>query len=146
MQTDLKRFSLVKPTLSTRYHIDFSWWSQNDRDWRIFLRGYLAPEDLETMEGSQEDQLFDLIDPQTAEVHRVDGFQHLLITKYADREDFITETTSLVEGIFRTFLTNGNSPLNSEELAARLSRPPVTILKTLSGPRIYKGVRPILGG
>jgi hypothetical protein len=70
----------------------------------------------------------------------------MLITKYANRADFITESTSLVESIFRLFLTNGNSPLNSEELGEKLSRPPLTILKTLSGPRIYKGMRPLLGG
>ena len=145
MQTDPKRPSLVKPTLATPYHIDFEWWGQNERDWKIYLRGYLSPEDQETLSGADEDQLFDLVDPTTAEVSRVDGMQHLLITKYANRDDFISETTSLVESIFRLFLTNGNSPLNSEEMAERLARPPMTILKTLSGPRVFKGVRPLLG-
>jgi len=36
---EFKRFSLVKPTLQTRFHIDFNWWSQNDRNWRVI---YLA--------------------------------------------------------------------------------------------------------
>ena len=145
MQTEGKRLSLVKPTLSTPFHIDFEWWSQSERDWKIYLRGYLSPEDQETLTGADEDALFDLVDPVTAEISQVDGMQHLLITKYANREDFISETTSLVESIFRLFLTNGNSPLNSEEMAERLSRPPMTILKTLSGPRVFKGVRPLLG-
>ena len=26
-----KRFSLVKPTVNTPFHIDFEWWRQNDR-------------------------------------------------------------------------------------------------------------------
>lgn len=145
MQTEGKRLSIVKPTLATPYHIDFEWWGQNERDWRIYLRGYLSAEDQETLSDADEDILFDLVDPATAEVSRVDGMQHLLITKYANREDFISETTSLVESIFRLFLTNGNAPLNSEEMAERLSRPPMTILKTLSGPRVFKGVRPLLG-
>jgi hypothetical protein len=143
--TDAKRLSLVKPTLTTPFHIDFEWWSQSDRDWRIYLRGYLSPEDQDQLSQADEDQLFDLIDPATAGVTRVDGMQHLLITKYADRADFMSETTSLVESIFRLFLTNGNSPLNPEEMAEKLSRPPMTILRTLSGPRVYKGVRPLLG-
>jgi hypothetical protein len=146
MQMEARRISLVKPTLGTPFHIDFTWWSQNDRDWKIYLRGYLSEEDQEKLSSSDEVQWFDIIDPMTAEVTRVDGMQHMLITKYANRADFITESTSLVESIFRLFLTNGNSPLNSEELGEKLSRPPLTILKTLSGPRIYKGMRPLLGG
>ncbi|MDX1435740.1 MAG: hypothetical protein R3335_02945 [Anaerolineales bacterium] len=145
MQADAKRLSLVKPTLATPFHIDFEWWSQSDRDWKIYLRGYLSEEDQEKLSEADEDQLFDLVDPATAEVTRVDGMQHLLITKYANRAEFISETTSLVESIFRLLLTNGNSPLNAEEMAEKLSRPPMTILRTLSGPRVYKGVRPLIG-
>lgn len=146
MQTEIKRFSVVKPTLGTPFHIDFTWWSQNDRDWRIYLRGYITEEDQEAFPDIDEEKHYDIIDPVTAEIHRVDGLQHLLINKYADREEFISETTSLVESIFRLFLTNGNTPLNSEEMAERLNRPPLTILKTLSGPRVYKGLRPIPTG
>jgi hypothetical protein len=146
MQMDARRISLVKPTLATPFHIDFTWWSQHDRDWKIYLRGYLSEDDQQKLLDADGEQLFDIIDPLTAEVTRVDGIQHLLITKYANRADFITESTSLVESIFRLFLTNGNLPLNSDELGERLSRPALTILKTLSGPRIYKGMRPLLGG
>ena len=143
MQNEGKRFSLVKPTLQTPFHIDFEWWSQHDRSWRIYLRGYLSPEDQESFSDSEEVELVDLVDEDTAEVHQVDGLQHLLITRYARKEDFITETTSLIEAIFRLFLANGNSPLSPEELADRLGRPPRTILRTLSGPRVYKGMRPL---
>ena len=41
---EIKRMSLVKPTVKTRFHIDFDWWSQNDRDWRVYLRSFLCPE------------------------------------------------------------------------------------------------------
>ena len=143
MQNEMKRFSLVKPTLQTPFHIDFEWWSQNDRSWRIYLRGYLSEEDQEAFSDSEEVELVDLVDEETAEVHRVDGLQHLLITRYARREDFITETTSLIESIFRLLLANGNNPLTPEELAEKLGRPPRTILRTLSGPRVYKGMRPL---
>ncbi len=142
--TAAKPFSIVKPTLQTPFHIDFEWWKQNDRDWRIYLRGYLAPEDQAALSDSEETTEIDLIDPETAEVHPVDGLQHLLITRYANRSDFISETTSLIESIFRIFLTNGNAPLTPEELAQRLGRPSDVILRTLSGPRVYKGLRPYL--
>jgi hypothetical protein len=52
--------------------------------------------------------------------------------------------TALVEAVFRTFLANGNSPLSSQQLAERLGRPANTILVTLSGARVYRGIRPIL--
>jgi hypothetical protein len=44
--------------------------------------------------------------------------------------------------VFRLFLSNGNAPMTSQELGARLKRPPETILRTLAGPRVYKGLRP----
>ena len=144
MQGELKRFSLVKPTLQTPFHIDFDWWRQNDRNWRIYLRGYLTPEDEKAYIDSDKEAKVDLIDPETAEVHQVDGLQHILISRYAQRDDFITETTSLIEAIFRLFLATGNTPMSAEDLAERLARHPRTILRTLSGPRVYKGMRPIL--
>jgi hypothetical protein len=33
--TELKRPSLVKPSLQTRFHIDFDWWRKERRDWRL---------------------------------------------------------------------------------------------------------------
>jgi hypothetical protein len=72
----------------------------------------------------------------------VDGLQHILISHCAQTEDFITERTSLVESIFRTFLAGGNTPLTPDELGEKLNRPPMTILRMLSGRRVYKGIRP----
>ena len=42
------------------------------------------------------------------------------------------------------FLVNGNAPMSAEELGARLRRPPETILRTLAGPRVYRGIRPVV--
>jgi hypothetical protein len=33
----IQRPSLIKPNLNTPFHIDFSWWKENDNNWRIFL-------------------------------------------------------------------------------------------------------------
>jgi hypothetical protein len=139
---EAKRFSLVKPTLETRFHIDFGWWSQNDRNWRIDLQGFLCPDHQEAFSDSASEELVDWVDPDTAEVQQVDGLQHVLISHCAREPGFITEQTSLVEGVFRLFLANGNTPLTPVELAEHLSRPPETILRTLSGMRVYKGLRP----
>ncbi len=141
--TETKRFSLVKPTLDTLYHIDYDWWKQNDREWRVHMISCLSPEHQELFSKLKGNDTVDWVDPQTAEVQRVDGLQHLLITDYANRDDFITERTSLVEAIFRLFLVNGNTPLTAVDLGDRLNRPPLMILRTISGIRVYKGIRPV---
>jgi hypothetical protein len=139
---ELKRFSLVKPTLQTRFHIDFDWWGQNDRNWRIDLVSFLCPEHQETFSGVREDNVIDWVDPETAEVQQVDGLQHILITHCAKQARFIEDRTSLVESAFRLFLSNGNTPLTPVELADQMGRSPTVILQTLSGARVYKGLRP----
>ncbi len=142
--TEIKRMSLVKPTLETSFHIDFDWWRKNDQDWRVYLRSNLCPEHQKIFLDRNFDDQVDWIDPQTAEVQRVDGMQHILITHCAKQPGFIQDHSALVDAAFRVFLANGNQPLSSIELGERLNRPPVTILKTLSGIRVYKGIRPCL--
>lgn len=137
-----KRYSLLKPTLQTPFHIDFEWWRQNERDWHVYLRSLLCPEHQGALEELREGMMIDWVDPQTAEVKPVDGIQHLLMSHCARQPDFVTDHTALVEAVFRMFLTNDNTPMTSEELGARLNRPPETVLRTLSGPRVYKGLRP----
>ena len=143
--TDGKRVSLVKPSLDTPFHIDFSWWSQYDREWRVYLRSLLSPEDQERFADLIDgDVLVDFVDPETGEVHQVDGLQHVLITHTAQQEGFLNERTAVVEAIFRLFLKNGNSPMSVTEIAERLNRNPSQILKTLSGGRVYRGIRPVI--
>ncbi len=140
--TELKRFSLVKPNKQTRFHIDFDWWGQNDRNWRVDLFGFLCLEHQEAFSGVRDDNVIDWVDPETAEVQQVDGLQHILITHCAKQSRFIDDRTTLVESAFRLFLSNGNTPLTPVELAGHLGRSPSVILQTLSGSRVYKGLRP----
>ena len=138
-----RRFSLIKPTLQTPFHIDFDWWQKNERDWHVYLRSLLCAEHQEVFADVQEGEKIDWVDPKTAEVKPVDGIQHALMTHCARRPEFLTEQTALVEAVFRLFLTNENMPMTAEELGSLLNRPPGTILRTLSGPRVYKGLRPL---
>lgn len=142
--TEIKRFSLVKPTLHTCFHIDFDWWRGNDRDWRVHLRSNLCPEHQEAFMEIDSEEKVDSVDPETAEVKRVDGLQHVLITHCARQDGFITEYSTLVDAVFRLFLANSNVPMTVLELGERLGRPPKIILHTLSGPRVYKGLRPCM--
>jgi hypothetical protein len=138
-----RRFSLIKPTLQTPFHIDFEWWQKNERDWHVYLRTLLCPEHQHIFAGMQEGEMIDWVDPKTAEVKPVEGIQHALMSHCARRPEFVTEQTALVEAVFRLFLTNENMPMTAQELGALLHRPPETILRTLSGPRVYKGLRPL---
>ena len=140
---EVKRFSLVKPTLQTKFHIDFDWWQKSDRDWHVYLSAMLCQEHQEAFRNAEANQMVDWVDPQTAEVQRVDGIQHMLISHCARQPAFITQHTSMVDAVFRLFLANGNSPLTPVELSAQLGRPAETILLTFGGVgRVYRGIRP----
>lgn len=140
--TEVKRKSLVKPNAATPFHIDFDWWKKNERDWHVYLRTLLCEEHREAYADSEEGETVDWVDPFTAEVKQVEGVQNALMTHCARQPDFLTEQTALVEAVFRLFLTNGNMPMSSQDMGARLNRPAETILRTLAGPRVYKGIRP----
>jgi len=141
-----QRSSLIKPKIDTPFRIDFDWWKKNDRNWRVFLRSFLCDEHQILFEKLDNDEVVDWIDPKTAEVTQVDGLQHILITHCAKQNDFLSANMTLVDSVFRVLLSNGNQPMTAEELGSRLNRPAQTILRTLSGVRVYKGIRPILGG
>ena len=90
----------------------------------------------------EDDKTVDWIDPDTAEVKPVDALQYTLMTHCALQPGFLTDRTSLVEAVFRLLLANGNRPMTARELSAQLRRPEKTILRTLAGKRVYRGVRP----
>lgn len=142
--SEVRRLSLVRPTLQTRFHVDFEWWVKNDRDWRVYLRSNLCLEHQEAFANIEAEEKVDWVDPNTAEVQQVDGLQHVLITHCAKQPGFITQRSTLVDAAFRLFLANGNTPMNALELSERLGRPAETILRTFSGRRVYKGLRPCL--
>ena len=137
-----KRPSLVKPSINTPFHIDFDWWKKSERDWHVYLRSLLCAEHQEAFANIEEDQMIDWVDPATAEVKPVAGVQNALMTHCVKQPDFLTQQTAMVEAVFRLFLSNGNAPMTSKEMGERLNRPAETILRTLAGARVYKGIRP----
>lgn len=138
-----QRFSIVKPALSTPFHIDFDWWKINDSNWRVFLYDFLCEFHREAFKDYPSDIIIDAVDPVTAEVHQEDGLLYTLMTHCAKQPEFIQPNATLVSLIFRIFLSNGNKPLNAEQLSKISNRPANTILVTLTGKQIYKGIRPI---
>ena len=136
---------LIKPTLKTKFHIDFDWWERESREFRVYLSSHLCPEHQAAFADHAGGDEVDVVDAETAEVRKEDEVQHVLRVHCSRQPDFITSYTSLVDAVFRVFIANGNQPLSPEELADRVGRPGQanTILRTLSGARVYKGLRPV---
>jgi len=136
----------TKPTIDTKFHIDFDWWEEKGHNFRVHLFSNLCKECQERYRGYQETEMIDWIDPNTAEVTQVDGLWHALRTCCSLKPDFIDRTTPLTTAVFRTFLANGNEPLSAVELGAQLRRPPELILRTIGGLQVYNGVKPVVDG
>ncbi|MCD4686365.1 MAG: hypothetical protein K8S97_10550 [Anaerolineae bacterium] len=137
----------VKSTLETQFHIDYEWWDREGRELRVYLLSHLTPEQRGLFAGQTDASAenIDWVDPVTAEVRKIDPLQRAL-HEASQGEDFITPRTSLVDAVFRVFLANDNTPLTPIELGERIGRPPMTILRTLAGRNVYKGIRPIMTG
>lgn len=140
--------SWTKPTLDTKFHIDFDWWAEKGRNFRVYLLSHLCPEcrsRYQEYASYRDAELIDWVDADTAEVTQVDGLWHSLRTCCSLKPDYINELTPLTTAVFRTFLANGNQPLSSAELAERLHRPAETVLRTIGGSQIYDGIKPVRG-
>lgn len=132
---------LVKPTLDTKFYVDYSWWERSDEDLRTYLLSHVLPEQRDRLSVAEAGSVIDYINPDTAEVFQLDELQ-FAIKKAAEDPNFINPQTSLVDSVFRVFLANSNTPSSPRELAEQTGRNATTILKTFSGTRIYKGIRP----
>ncbi len=132
---------LVKPTLRTRFFIDYEWWQRSREDLRIYLLSHIQPTQREQLAGQPEEHLIDYIDPDTGEVFRMNELA-LAVRQAAAATNFINPQTSLVDSVFRVFLANNNQPRTPLQLAETTGRNATTILKTFGSTRIYKGVRP----
>lgn len=134
--------SLIKPTLDTRFHIDHEWWERGEEDYRQYLLTHLTPDVREQLARKETYVTFDYIHPLTAEVTQLDELDAALLD--ASRQpDFINPQTSLIDSVFRVFITNGNHPRTPRELSIETGRNAEIILKTLGGIKVYKGLRPI---
>ena len=142
MPTPGKPSALIKPTLDTKFHIDYGWWERTTgEDLRIYLLSHVLPEQRERLSRAEEGRVVDFVDPETAEVFQLDELR-LAIQLAAKDPAYITPQTPLIDSIFRVFLKNNNVPLTPKEIADQIERSPTTILKTIGGMKIYKGLRP----
>lgn len=134
---------LVKPSLDTPFHIDYAWWKRKGLQINVELRAHLCQEHQAVFSDHFDTGEIDWVDKKTGEVTKVDGLQHVLQVHCSKQPDYINDDLSLVDAVFRVFLANGNQPLTSEELSAITGRPAERILSTISGLRVYQGLRPV---
>jgi hypothetical protein len=137
------RFSLIKPTVNTPFHIDFDWWKEHDHNWRVYLYSFLCPEHQALFENRQDEIWIDWVNPDTAEVIHVDALQNTLMTHCAKQPEFLDANTTLVNSVFRYLLANGNKPSSPMEISRSTNKSPEMILRTFSGHTIYQGIRPV---
>jgi hypothetical protein len=135
---------VLRPTIDSKFHIDFTWWDKQNKDIRVFMRVVLCPESLEAAAAAPDDQTVDMVDPVTAEVTRVDALWEAIRSCCSQKPDYITPDTPMLDSIFRLFLANGNQPLSIRELHERLDkRPPDVILRILTRGQVYMGIKPV---
>lgn len=136
---------LIKPSVETKFCIDYDWWETSRDDLNVYLLTHLSQRQRDSLEHRDLQEVFDYVHPETGEVFQLDALE-LAIQESAKRDDFITEHIGLIDSVFRAFLVNGNQPLNARELAEITGRAAATILKTIGGIRIYRGIRPCQSG
>lgn len=132
---------LIKPSLETKFFVDYDWWESSRDDLQIYLLTHLSQEQHQALENRELDEVYDYVHPETGEVFVLDALG-MAIQESARREDFISDHIGLIDSVFRAFLVNGNQPLNAQELARATGRNAATILKTIGGVHIYRGIRP----
>src|SRR5690606_41734838 len=106
MSVPPKPNAFIKPTLDTRFHIDYDWWERTPgEDLRIYLLSHLLPEQRERLSQAAEgdSQVLDYIDPETGEVFQANALE-LSLRMAAQEENFINLATSLVDSGFRVLL------------------------------------------
>ena len=133
----------TRPTLDTKFHIDFDWWKRNSRSLRVCLHHNLCDACRELYPSHRGAETVDWVDPDTAEVYQVDGLWQALRTHCSRESDYIAHSTPLTAAVFRVFLSNGNVPLTPAELSEQVQRPAEQILRTLTRDRVYDGIKPV---
>ena len=132
-----------RPTETTKFHIDYSWFEENGQDVRVLVYKCLTQEQQERVGAPAQSEMYDYVDDQTGAVQRFDQVMQIIRTENANDPNFVTQRTPVFEAAFRIFLLNGNLPLTSVDLASAMRRKPSEVLSQLSGRSVYNGIRPI---
>lgn len=133
---------LIKPTLTTRFHIDYGWWEQNSQDLKSEIAKMCEEIDIVLPVSRAPGELLDWVNPRTGQVLQVDNSDYVFLSQCTTHPEYITERLSLIDAVFRALLGAGNQPMTPIALAEVTGRDAKVILQTLSGRTVYKGIRP----
>ena len=136
----------IKPTLDTPFHIDFGWWDKQGLDVNVKLVSHLCPEHREAFAGQPVGDKIDWVDWETGEVRPVDGLQYVITTHCSQQPGYVLQAPTLIEAIFRAFLSNANQPLTPRKLAPMVGHLPEQVLRVLAGRTVRLGLRPMVKG
>jgi hypothetical protein len=132
-----------RPTVDTKFHIDYDWWQTSGRNFRLYLLEQLCDECKQRFATHRETETVDWVNPETGEVIEADALMQCLKGMCAQKADFIDPRVPLTAAVFRIFLINDNTPLSPQELHEIITwKLPETILSTLTGRTTYLGIRP----
>ena len=81
---------LIKPSVETKFYIDYEWWDSSRDDLHVYLLTHLTDEQQSRLENCDLRQVFDYIDPVTGEVFQLDQLD-VALRESSGRDDFITE-------------------------------------------------------
>lgn len=137
----IKLNKIKRATPDTYFYIDLDWWEESNLDLKTYLMTRLSLGDDASLD--TEFDKVDLIDPHTGEVHQVDGFQYIVQAYFHQLPDDFLTNASLVDAAFCILLSNANQPMIASEIAERMNRPAEVVVRTLGGPNIYQGIRPV---
>lgn len=132
---------LIKPSLETKFFVDYDWWESSRDDLQVYLLTHLSEEQQQALANRDMQEMYDYVHPETGEVFALDALG-MAIRESSRNEDFISDHIGLIDSVFRAFLVNGNQPLSARELAEATGRNAATILKTIGGVHVYRGIRP----
>lgn len=132
-----------RPTETTKFHIDYSWFEENGQDVRVLIYKCLTAEQQERVGAPGQSEMYDYVDEMTGEVQVFDQVLQIIRSENARDANFVTQRTPVFEAAFRLFLLNNNQPLTAVDLAGEMRRKPSDVLSQLSGRSVYNGIRPI---
>jgi hypothetical protein len=131
----------VRADVNTPFRIDLQWWERRGRNLERFLVEILGEE---SSNGDGEDGRLDYIDPETAEVYRMDATWARVLIDRAHRPDYITSATPLTNALLRALIENRNQPMSAVDLHRRINRStPQMLLRVLQTARNQYGITPV---
>lgn len=137
------KLQLRRPTLETRFHIDWDWFERHGIDPESIIRSQLS-DDLRASLANQPVEIVDHVDPESGEVIQIDSLRETIMADCQWRPDYLNTDLPLSQALLRIFLANNNQPLTAVAIAQRLGRhDPEAILRLLTSSGVQSGVVPV---